>query len=57
MDDNFYKEDLSGALQARDEVIARFQDWWSEEEIKNILKDGSICSPAFLLNIDQMIKK
>ena len=37
MDDNFYKENLSGALWARDEIIAKFQDWWSEKEIKNIL--------------------
>ena len=52
MDDSFYRENLDEAVLARDEIIARFQEWWSEDEIRNILKDATICSPAFLPNME-----
>ena len=54
MDDSFYRENLDEAVLARDEIIARFQEWWSEDEIRNILKDATICSPAFLPNMEAM---
>ena len=50
MDDSFYEENLDEAVLARDEIIARFQEWWSEDEIRNILKE-KIKFPAFQANI------
>ena len=56
MSENFFakghEENLDEAILARDEIIARFQEWWSEDEIRNILKDATICSPAFLPNME-----
>ena len=54
MDDSFYEENLDESILARYEIIARFQEWWSEDEIRNILKDATICSPAFLPNMEAM---
>jgi len=54
MDDDFYKENLDSAILARDEIIARFQEWWSEDEILDILGNPIICSYAFLRNMKAM---
>ena len=58
MDDAFYKENLSDALGDREKIIARFVKWWpSEEEIRSVLEDKRICPSAYLLIVDQMVKK
>ena len=54
MSEDFYEEKLDSAILARDEIIARFQEWWSEDEIIAILADPIICSPAFLPNMQAM---
>ena len=38
----------------REKIIQKFQQWWTAEQIEEILKDHNITSPAFLANIKQM---
>ena len=54
MDYDDWSENLDDAILARDEIIAKFQEWWSEDEIIDILKNKIICSPAFLPNMQAM---
>ena len=40
----------------RDTIIDRFQEWWTAQEIEQLLKNPDICDTAFFPNIEQMKK-
>ena len=40
----------------RDKIIERFQEWWTSQEIEQLLRNPDICDSAFFPNIEQMVK-
>lgn len=53
---NWNSDTSATSTLPKDDIIKRFMEWWSDEEIKKLLQNPNICSPAFFPNIKEMEK-
>lgn len=49
-------DEITSSTLPKDMIIQRFMEWWSDQEIQELLQNRDICSPAFFPNIKEMEK-